>query len=147
MRAWRSHQHKRKKKGQNELAISSRTRPVTRLAGPSTSRVHPSVCSLHPAKKGRPTSLVRGEGLAAAVPSRRERGEAGRGGGGGGREERTERRNGNRSSMTRSRGKFAIPRGFRSKSAHLFTQVLLLMESLWNGEAASSRFDHLISFD
>ena len=75
MRAWRSDQHKRKKKGQNELAISSRTRPVTHLAGPSTSRVHLSVCSLHPAKKGRPTSLVRGEGLAAAVPSRREREE------------------------------------------------------------------------
>ena len=38
-------------------------------------------------------------------------------------------------------GKFVIPRGFRSKSAHLFAQVFprkirLLMESPWNGEAA-----------
>src|SRR6266567_9256446 len=35
----------------------------------------PFLCTLHPAERGRPTSLRRGEGLAAAVPGQREREE------------------------------------------------------------------------
>ena len=69
---------KEKKKEQNELTMSSRTRSVTHLAGPPTSRVLPLNVA-PPAEKGGPTSLGRGEGLTAAVPGRRERGEEGGG--------------------------------------------------------------------
>ena len=64
---------KQKKKEQNELAISTQTRPITHLAGPPTTRVPPLVCSPQLTEKGGPTSLGRGEGLAATAPSRRER--------------------------------------------------------------------------
>ena len=53
------------------LAMSLRARSVTHLARPPTSRVL-LVCSPHPTEKGRPTSLGREEGLATAVPGRRE---------------------------------------------------------------------------
>ena len=52
------------------FAISSRTRPVTHLAGPPTARVP---LRIYP--EGQPTSLGREEGPAATVPRRREREE------------------------------------------------------------------------
>jgi hypothetical protein len=68
----RSLAQEKKKKEENELAMSSRAHSVTHLVRLPTSRV-PFVCSPIPAEKGEPTSLRRGEGLAAVVPSRRER--------------------------------------------------------------------------
>jgi len=71
----RSSAQEKEKKEENELAISLRTRSVTHLAGPPTSRVPPWYVAPHPTEICRPTSLRRGEGLAAAVPGRREREE------------------------------------------------------------------------
>ena len=67
---------------------TSRARSVTHPASAElpTSRP-PLVCNPHPTEKGRPTSLTRGDGIAAAVPGRRERREGGGGVGGGGRRE------------------------------------------------------------
>jgi len=67
---WRCRQRrKKKKKEQNELASPSCYSPcrASHFTGP------PFVYD--PAEKGRPTSLRRGEGLAAVVPGERERDE------------------------------------------------------------------------
>ena len=58
-----------RKKEEDGLEILSQARSVTHhFTGP------PFVCT-HPAEKGQPTSLRRGEGLTATVPHRRERDE------------------------------------------------------------------------
>jgi len=52
-----------KKKKQNELAISSRARPVTHLTGPPTSRVPPSYVAPIQQRKASPHPSEEGRGL------------------------------------------------------------------------------------
>ena len=79
---------KKKKKEQNELAISSRTRPVTHLAGPPTARVPPWYVPLIQQRKAGPHPSEEGRGSQLRLQvEERERENTGGGGGSGKRQE------------------------------------------------------------
>ena len=83
-KSWRGHQHrKKKKKEQNELAISSQARPVTHLAGPPIAWVSPWYITLIQQKKAGPHPSEEGRGSHPQCQVEEEDG----GGGGGGRQE------------------------------------------------------------
>jgi hypothetical protein len=94
-RPWRGRQQRKKRKmQQNELAISLRTRPVTRLAGPPTARVPPwYVATIQQQRKAGPHPSEEGRG---SQPRFQVEKSGRRGVGGGGKQER----NGNRSGVT-----------------------------------------------